>query len=164
MANTKVQLPVSIEDVLSRYESGEEIVVIAKSLSVSERTLYRRLLDAEADWKKAQQANAVARFERAKDGHRITISRLEELRQQLDEEGVIDPAERNWRLAHARALEQAAEKALCRAEWELERLVDRLYGKESAAVTVPVQINIGISRESQITIESKHLDGAAQDK
>jgi hypothetical protein len=149
----KIELPVPLDDVLRRYETGEMLPDIAKSIGLSERTLYRRLLENHDKWKAAQQAQALQRYEFAKEKHKEAMISLEALRAKLDEEGEKDSAARKWRLAHVTAIEQAWDRAVHRAEWELERLLRRLYGQDQQVNNgAPIQINIGITRSGEIDV------------
>lgn len=152
----RIDLPVAADEIFRRYERGEMLVDIAKSLEMSERTLYRRLLEHPDKWKAAQTAVALQRYEVAKERHQKSVQELEALKRQLDEEGINDAAARNWRLAHVVAIERACERLLNRAEWELERVADRLYGQQKQQVNaVPVQINIGIAKDQSVTIDAE---------
>ena len=101
--------------VLERYLSDERTADIAASYGVARSRLNGWLLEhAEDQWKKAQAARAITALEQAKD----------------DLESAQDP------LSLARAREQ-----LRSAQWDLERLVSRLYGfKQSVEVSVAVSV------------------------
>ena len=142
MARAKVLLTVPVEDVLHRYESGEELRAIAKSIGMVERTLYRRLLEHKDRWIAAQEGQALQRYEAAKINHGKSIADLEALKAQLDDEGIVEASERKWRLAHVMAICGAYEKALNRAEWELERLVARIYGQKQE---VKLEVNVNLA-------------------
>jgi hypothetical protein len=142
MARAKKQLPVSVETVLQRYEKGEELREISASLGMAERTMYRRLLEHKDKWIAAQEGQALQRYQAAKANHGKSIGELEALKRQLDEEGIVDSSERKWRLAHVVAVTQAYEKAMNRAEWELERLVSRIYG---AKQEVRLEVNVNLA-------------------
>ena len=92
------------QDVLHRYQQGEQVSVMAAEYELSDVTLYALLLrDHEEEWKDIQTARALARLERSQQG--------------LDDAG--NP------LNLARAREQ-----LRGAQWELERLLARLYAQK----------------------------------
>jgi hypothetical protein len=153
MAAKKIELPVAMDDVLTRYEKGEQLPDIAKSIGMSERTLYRRLLEDQDRWKAAQQAQAAQRYDFAKAMHAQALSDLNELRQQLDSEGITDGSERKWRLAHVTAKEQAWDRSVRSAQWELERLLKRLYGTDQQVSASHVTINLGGIQRQGATIE-----------
>jgi predicted transcriptional regulator len=158
----KIDLPVAVDEILQRYEAGEMIPVIAKDLGLTERTLYRRLLEHPERWMAAQQAQCLQRHEVAKAKHTEAVESLEALKKQLDEEGITDASERHWRLAHVNAIERACERLLNAARWELERVMRKEYGQKQEVTgnVSPVQINIGISRDSQVSIDGKPIDAA----
>lgn len=136
-----------ISSALQIYEDGKEIEDAAKELDVPARTIYRWLSSNAVDrWHEAQKGRALADFESARkrrDEARLTI---ECLKQTLSEEEVKEPAERNWRLAHAREVLRAADTELDHHKWLLERLIKRIYGQEqqgSDIGRVSIVLNIG---------------------
>lgn len=105
---------------LKRYLSDESTEAIAASYSVTRQALSKFLLsNAEADWKDAQVARAIARKEKAEDG--------------------LEAAEDPLALAKARELLKAA-------QWDLERVCRRIYGEDrnTEQVTTPI-LNITIN-------------------
>src|SRR6185437_16900705 len=77
---------------------------------------------------------------------------LEGLKQTLREEQVNEPAERNWRLTHAREVLRAADTELDHQKWLLERLIKRIYGQDAPPQGVnAVQININLKRGADQT-------------
>lgn len=96
--------------VLDRYINGEQVANIAPEYNVSDVTIYALLLrEHESAWKDIQTARALARLESAQD-------RLEHSQDALS-------------LARAR-------ESVRSAQWELERLLNRLYGqKQELTVT-----------------------------
>lgn len=111
------------ESVLTRYINGEQVAAMAPEYGVSDVTIYALLLrEHEDDWKEVQRARALARLERSQ----------EELKTAPDS------------LSLARAREQVRS-----AQWELERLLRRLYGQDAPAHTgqaVSININLGAAR------------------
>lgn len=102
------------KEVLTRYINGEQVADMAPEYGFSDVTIYALLLrEHEDDWKEVQRARALARLER----------RQKELETAPDA------------LSLARAREGVRS-----AQWELERLLRRLYGQDQQA---PVQ-NVGI--------------------
>lgn len=92
------------ETVLDRYIQGEQVAHIAPEYNVSDVTIYALLLrEHESAWKDIQTARALARLETAQD-------KLESAADALS-------------LARAREL-------LRSAQWELERLLNRLYAQK----------------------------------
>lgn len=93
---------------------------MAVQFSLSDVTCYALLLrEHEAEWKEAQKARAMARLERAQH----------ELKTAPDA------------LSLARAREEVRA-----AQWELERLLRRLYGQDAPQQAQAVQININLRR------------------
>lgn len=91
-------------EVLDRYIGGEQVAHMAGEYDTSDVTIYAILLREHEDaWVDIQRARALARLERAQG--------------ELEVAG--DP------LSLARAREQVRS-----AQWELERLLKRLYGQE----------------------------------
>ena len=110
------------QQILGRYEHGELMQDIAHSLGLKgSEQLYRLLIATVPDqWKDYQAARSLRRLEEA------TVE--------------LDMAPDGLTLSRAREKVKAA-------QWELERLLRRLYGQDQVpAGLVPVQINIGIGR------------------
>lgn len=92
------------DQVLARYMTGEQVANMAGEYNTSDVTIYALLLrEREEEWKGIQTARALARLERAQD-------RLETAQDALE-------------LAKAREQVRSA-------QWELERLLKRLYGED----------------------------------
>ena len=100
------------QQVLSRYLHGEQVAAMALELETSDVTLYALLLrDHENEWKDAQIARALARLERENSNLEVAPTPLS--------------------LARARELVRSA-------QWELERLLSRIYAqKQEHTVTGP---------------------------
>ena len=97
--------------VLERYMAGEQVAAMAGEFGTSDVTIYALLLrEHEEAWAEVQKARALARLERA----------------QSDLEVAPDA------ISLARAREQVRS-----AQWELERLLRRLYGQE-------MQVNVAV--------------------
>jgi hypothetical protein len=111
------------QQVLERYINGEQVAQMAPEYGVSDVTIYALLLrEHEDDWKEVQKARALARKERAEEKCRTAPDALS--------------------LARAR-------EELRSAQWELERLLRRLYGQDQQAnVGAVVQINIALRRDN----------------
>lgn len=98
-----------LQTVLERVLNDERTADIAKDLGLSRSALNMALLRyAEDDWRAAQVARALTRVERAKD-----------------ERETLDVTQPGAALILARARDD--EKA---AQWELERLLSRLFGQK----------------------------------
>lgn len=124
-----------IEAALQRYEEGIEIEQSAKELGVPARTIHRWLAtNATERWREAQQGRVQADHEAARKARDEASRVLNELKEQLEREGIKDPAERNWRLAHAREVLKAADTELDHQKWLLERLLRRIYGEDKSAL------------------------------
>lgn len=90
--------------VLDRYINGEQIAKIAPEYGVSDVTIYALLLrEHKENWRDIQTARALARLEKYQDA--------------------MEEAEDPLSLARGRELVKAA-------QWELERLLNRLYGNK----------------------------------
>jgi len=137
-------LPAEIlADAIAMYERGATVPEIAKQYGMSERTTYRRLSESPS-WKPAIEAKAQQAYERAQQECQVAKNELIRLKKQLDKEGIVDGVERTWRLAHARAVEQAADRAVGRAAWELERVCSRIYGQKQEVMNVQaIQVVVG---------------------
>jgi hypothetical protein len=121
-ANLPALCKANPQEILLRYLSDESTKDIAASYGVTRQALGKHLLKhAEADWKEAQVARAIARKEKAED----------------DLENAKDPLA----LAKARELFKAA-------TWDLERVCRRIYGEERNSETpiTPI-LNITIATE-----------------
>jgi hypothetical protein len=105
------------QEVIARYLHGEQVAEMAHEFSTSDVTLYALLLrDHEIEWKDAQTARALARLEREN-------RKLEE---------APDPLS----LARARELVRSA-------QWELERLLNRIFGpKQEVTHTIKPEFNV----------------------
>jgi hypothetical protein len=113
-------------EVMGRYLMGEQVADMAIEYETSDVTIYALLLrEHEGEWKEVQTARALARLERfknevveAKDAMRVAPDALS--------------------LARERDRAKACEILMRSAQWELERLLSRLYGQET-------NINISLS-------------------
>jgi predicted DNA-binding protein YlxM (UPF0122 family) len=140
------------KQVLQRYLSDESTKDIAASYNVTRQALGQFLLKhAEADWKDAQVARAIARKEQADDDLDAIGSKI----------ATADKEERDrltLSLAHAR-------ERLRSAQWDLERVCRRIYGQDAPPATAAVQINIGIRRGEPLdVVGGQTLDLPTQDK
>ena len=112
------------QTILSRYSTGEEMAEIAQSYGLtSADQIYRQLIEQCPDeWKAHQAAKA--------------LRRLEEATTTLESTNPLEPgAKVHLGLARTR---------VAAAQWELERLLRRLYGTEQANVGAAIQLNINL--------------------
>ena len=121
------------QDVLARYLHGELVSEMALEYETSDTTIYALLLrDHEDQWKDIQIARAMARLERSQTGMDLAANPLE--------------------LARAREQIKAA-------QWELERLLSRIYGvKQEITVkdhTPTINITILNSPPEQHVLEGQ---------
>lgn len=121
LANLPVERRAEIaKDVLTRYINGEQVAQMAPDYGVSDVTIYALLLrEHETEWKEIQRARALARLERAQDK--------------------VEKAPDALSLARAR-------EEVRSAQWELERLLRRIYGQDHQANEsgrVSITLNIG---------------------
>jgi hypothetical protein len=125
--------------VLERYDSGEDIGDLAKELGISHQAAYKALIKyCHEEWKDSQAARALAEYENAKAKLRA-----------------IWEMEKSDRDAVALA---CAREEVRTAQWELERLLRRLYGQDQPGNGSSVTINIGVRRNNDakdygVTIE-----------
>lgn len=116
-------------EVLDRYINGEQIAAIAPTYGVSDVTMYALLLrQHEAAWKDVQVARALARLEQSQDDLREAPDALS--------------------LARARELVRSA-------QWELERLFNRLFGPKQEVTVVTVDLGDRLRRASERVIEGE---------
>lgn len=101
-------------EVLDRYIGGEQVAAMASEYGTSDVTIYAIILREHEDaWVDIQRARALARLERA--------------------QGDLEVAADALSLARARELVRSA-------QWELEKLLRRLYGQE-------VNVNMNITAD-----------------
>lgn len=144
---------------LELYEQGIEVEQSAPIIGVPARTLYRWLSTNAADeWKEAQQGRALADFEKARKAREEAANTLNDLKAKLDEEGIQEPQERNWRLAHAREVLKAADTQLDHQKWLIERLIRKLYGQDRQ---VQVTIDVGDLGERLRRAKERVIDADA---
>lgn len=116
------QLPANreqvLDDAIARYGQGESVYAIADGLGINHTTLYRQLVKhRETDWRDAKVSRALLELEDAEEALKTAPDAL--------------------------ALTRARER--CRAaQWQLERLMRRIYGQDAQAATQAVQININM--------------------
>jgi hypothetical protein len=130
--------------ILQRYDSGEHIQDLAQELGISHQAAYKALIKyCHDDWKDSQAARALAEYEQAKAKLRMIWD--------------MPRADRD-----AVALACAREEVRT-AQWELERLLRRLYGTDQPVSSGQVHINIGIARQQSdntVTVDVQPLDSA----
>ena len=135
------------QEALERYYAGEEIRAISQDFGCSYVTVYSLLFQmCEDAWRDAQVSRAMAR-------HADALAELDGIK------GKINAATEVLDVAKQRELLKVAEVRLKSAQWELERLLRRLYGD---AVPPPagqgvVQININFACEPK-TVEGEVTD------
>jgi len=139
--------PTDPKTILGQYLQGENSTQIAARLGITRQALSQWLLHhSESDWKAAQHVMAEERRNHA-------IDELNEAREDMKKCENPDLAP----LYSARI--RACEAAMRAAEWDLARIVRRLYGDDAPPNAASVQINIGIERTSGsgsgVTIEAK---------
>ena len=115
--------------VLERYIHGEQVSSIAGDYQTSDVTIYALLLrEHEGAWADIQKARALARLERETKNLEVAGDPLS--------------------LARARELVRAA-------QWELERLLNRLYGqKQEMTVTVNTDLGDRLRRARERVIDA----------
>jgi transposase-like protein len=130
-------------EALQAYQDGQEIADIAPSYGVSDVTLYALLLrDHEPAWKVAQESRAVVKRDSA-------LNDLSTLRTKLWE---AEQAHDALSLAQIREQVRLAEIQAKRAEWELERVMRRIYGQDvvsDQAGRVSITLNISAPQQQE---------------
>jgi hypothetical protein len=115
------------DEVLKRYMLGEQVAAIAPDFKTSDVTIYALLLrEREQEWADIQKARALARYERA-------LNELE------NAQAFLEAAPDALSLARARETLRFAESRVKASQWELERLLRRLYGQDH---NVNVNLNV----------------------
>lgn len=148
----------AINKALELYEQGIEIEQAAPIIGVPARTLYRWLVTNASDsWKDTQQGRALADYEEARKKREEAAKALDSLKEQLDEEKITEPQERNWRLAHAREVLRGADTQLDHQKWLIERLIRKLYGQDRQ---VNVSIEVGDLGERLRRAKERVVDGS----
>jgi hypothetical protein len=135
MSNLPAKLAdVDAKTILQRYLSDESTKDIASSYGITRQALGQHLLKvAEAEWKDAQVARAVARRE-------AEIERLDSI------QNAIATADQEQRAKLKLSL-ACAERSLAAAQWDLERVCRRIYGQEAPTAQQAVQVVINLRRE-----------------
>lgn len=115
--------------VLDRYIGGEQVAAMAKEYGTSDVTIYAILLREHEDaWVDIQRARALARLERSI--------------------GDLEVAQDALSLARARELVRSA-------QWELERLLKRLYGQDhNVNVTITTDLGDRLRRAKERVIDA----------
>ena len=130
---SKENKPAFARSIADRYLDGEEIADIAVEYKVTTPRLYQLLVEGDSDaWRSAQSAKALQAFQ-------VTLD-------------AMNASEDGLSLARAREAHKSA-------QWQLEKLLRRLYGEDKTAVNInaagQVAIQVVSYSESQRTIEDK---------
>jgi transposase-like protein len=117
-------------EVLTRYAHGEQVSQMAPEFETSDVTLYALLLhDHELEWKDLQTSRALARLER----------------ENINLQTAQDPLS----LARARELVRSA-------QWELERLLNRIFGqKQEVTHTIKPEFNVILKQQDKTAIDGE---------
>lgn len=122
---------ITAESILDRYEQGELIREIAEKLNVSDVAVYRHLLTrAPEQWRDYQAARALKKLS--------------------DAEAKLESAADHLSLSRAREQVRSA-------QWELERLLSRLYGQKQE---VTMTVNVGLA-DRLLQARSRVIEGVA---
>lgn len=140
------------KEIISRILNDESTKDIATSLGVSRRGLNDWLLKhCEDDWKSAQIAKALTRKEQAEDDlERVSGETMSGKQGEGDAEVMLTREDAPMQSVKLRA----AEIRLKAAQWDLERILKRIYGQEQNNNQSPVVINIGIKRGQTIDVST----------
>jgi len=130
------ELSAVLDRAIEDYGRGISVYAIADALGVEHTTLYRQLVKhRESDWREAKVSRALAELEEAE----------EQLKTAPD----------------ALALTRARER--CRAaQWQLERLMRRIYGQDVPQQAQAVQININLRREQALDVVAEQKPGSSE--
>lgn len=134
-------------EVLNQYLAGKTSRQIAEENGITRQALQAWLLREDAQgWQLAQTAIAQEDVDEAIDYRKSIQARIEG----------ADKEERE-RLNIALVCARDAEKS---AQWRLERVCRRIYGQDQVPASVmPIQINIGISRDAAKEEKSLEISG-----
>ena len=115
------ELNTLLDRVIAQYGAGTSVYAIANELGVEHTTLYRHLVKhREGEWRDAKVGRALAELEEAEEALKTAPDPL--------------------------ALTRARER--CRAaQWQLERLMRRIYGQDAPSAGQAVNININLRRQ-----------------
>jgi hypothetical protein len=120
------------QEVLSRYLHGEQVAAMAPEYETSDVTLYALILkDHEEEWKDAQIARALARFEK--------------------NQSLLEVASDPLSLARARELVRSA-------QWELERILSRIFGQKQEHTHVILDLGDRLRRARERVIDQAPID------
>lgn len=128
---TKETKPAFARALADRYVDGEEIADLATEFQVTTPRLYQLLVEGDSDaWRSAQSAKALQAFQETLQA--------------------MNASEDGLSLARAREAHKSA-------QWQLEKLLRRLYGDDKTAVNINAagQVNIQIVDYSQSNIEKE---------
>ncbi len=120
------------DEILERYRNGEQIADLCVEYQSGPVTIYALLWKLrEADWIDAQTARALAR-------HAQALTELDAVKAAL-----IGAAGENalLEISRQRELLKVAEARVKSAQWELEKLLRRVYGVD--APTIRINVNLG---------------------
>lgn len=120
------QLAQILDRAIEDYGRGISVYAIANELGVEHTTLYRHLVKhREGEWRDAKVGRALAELEEAEEALKTAPDPL--------------------------ALTRARER--CRAaQWQLERLMRRIYGQDVPVAAQAVQINISLRRNETLDV------------
>lgn len=124
-----------LDNAIERYGAGESVYAIANDLGIEHTTLYRHLVkEREDQWRDAKVSKALVEVEDA-------------------EQALKDAADM---LALSRARER-----LRAAQWQLERLLRRIYGQEAPEAShgrISITLNVGVAEEPRRVIDMDEKD------
>jgi hypothetical protein len=123
-----------LQGVITRFVNDEKLADIAKDIGLSHSALCMALLEyAEDDWKRAQVARAITRLEKSRTARDEAADMLNLVRARDDEKS---------------------------AQWELERLLRRLYGQEQQQTASQVVIMLGTDLRAAQQTQDIRTEGA----
>jgi chromosome segregation ATPase len=131
---------VNPQAIIDRYLSDEPTAEIAKSYNITTQRLSQWLIASdEKAWHSAQVARAMAAKDDANDQYQSLKAQIGELR------GIEDQNEFERQKAALQLSLSLARERVKSAQWELERLLSRLYGqKQEVTHTHQVTVDAGL--------------------
>jgi hypothetical protein len=132
------------DEILARYEAGEQIAALCGDYSCGPVTVYALLWKLrESAWIEAQTSRAMAR-------HAQALTELDAVKAGLEGAAGENAA---LEISRQRELLKVAEARVKSAQWELEKLLRRVYGVDAPTIRVNVNLSDVAARISELEAE-----------